>query len=169
MTPETMPTSSEPQRAGKAFPRYCDACRKKAVWPATLPYRSQVRHDGVLHTVETPELLVPRCQECGTLYFDNHAEEQISRAVRALLHLLVPEQIRANRLALSLSVPQLATRLGLSPDQLANWEDGLQFQARAHDNLLRAFFALPEVRSALCADGTNPAFGSVVGAIGQQS
>ncbi len=169
MTPETIETLSEQPRAGKAFPRYCDACRKKTVWPATLPYSSQIRHDGVLHTVATPALVVPRCQECGTLYFDNHAEEQISRAARAQLHLLVPEQIRANRLALGLSVPQLSVRLGLSADQLANWEEGLQFQARAHDNLLRAFFALPEVRSALCAEGTNPAFGSVVGAIAQQT
>jgi hypothetical protein len=40
----------------------------------------------------------------------------------------------------------------------------LQFQSRAHDILLSAFFALPELRAALPDEGPNPAFGSVVGA-----
>ena len=136
-----------PQPAGKLFPRWCDTCRKKTVWPVQLPYCSQIRHDGVLHSVNTPELVVPRCQECGApLYFDNHAEEQVSRAFRAQLHLLLPQEISANRLALGLTVPQLAARLGVAADLLANWEEGLQFQSRAHDNLLRTFFALPELR-----------------------
>ncbi len=164
MMPETIPTSVGAQPAAKPFPRYCDVCRKNTVWAVRLLYRSEIRHDGVLHTVETPELVVPRCQECGALYFDNHAEEQISRAFRDQVHLLHPEQIRANRQTLGLSVPQLAVRLGVAVDLLANWEEGLQFQSRAHDNLLRAFFALPEVRTALRAEGPNPAFGSVVGA-----
>src|SRR6267378_3035861 len=97
MTPETMPAASDARPVGKPFPRYCEACRKKTVWPATVSYRSQIRHEGVLHNVETPELVVPRCQECGELYFDNAAEEQVSRAFRVQLHLLLPEQIRGNR------------------------------------------------------------------------
>jgi DNA-binding transcriptional regulator YiaG len=161
MMPNTITTVGPPS-ASKPFPRFCDTCRKKTVWPATIPYTSQIRHDGVLHSVETPELVVPRCQECGTLYFDNHAEEQVSRVFRSQLHLLLPEQIRTNRQALGLSVEQLAGRLGLSADQISNWEEGLQFQSRAHDNLLRTFFALPEARSAMCADGINPTFGAVV-------
>lgn len=56
----------------------------------------------------------------------------------------------------------LASRLGLTEELLASGEEGLQFQSRAHDNLLRAFFAVPEVRLGLCAEGANPAFGAVV-------
>lgn len=160
MTLDITASTAEPR--GKPFPRYCDVCRKKSVHPATMAYRSQIRHDGVLHAVETPALVVPQCQECGALYFDNDANEQVSRALRSQLNLLMPEQIRANRLALGLSVPALASRLGVAADSLANWEEGLQFQSRAHDNLLRAFFAVPEVRSGLCAEGANPAFGAVV-------
>ncbi len=167
MTLETIPKTTDQQSARKSFPRYCDVCRQKTVWPVSLPYCSQIRHDGVLYSVETPELVVPRCQVCGTLYFDNHAEEQVSRAFHAQIHLLLPEQIQANRQALGLSVSQLATRLGVAADLLANWEEGLQFQSRSHDNLLRAFFALPDVRAALGIEGTNPAFGCVVGAVSQ--
>jgi DNA-binding transcriptional regulator YiaG len=164
MTLETVPTSTKPQPPGKPFPRYCDVCHDRTVWPVRLPYRSQIRHDGVLHAVETPDLVVPQCRVCRALYFDNDAEEQINRALRAQLHLLLPEQIRANRQALGLSVAQLAIRLGVTEALLVNWEEGLQFQARAHDNLLRAFFALPDVRAALRPEGANPTFGSVVGA-----
>jgi len=123
-----------------------------------------MRHDGTLYSVDLAALTVPRCQECGELYFDNDAEEQISRAFRQQLQLLMPEQIRANRITLSLEIAELATRLGLNTELLTNWEEGLQFQSRAHDNLMRAFFALPDVRSALRVDGINPTFGSVVGA-----
>ncbi len=77
---ETISKSPGPQPAGKPFPRWCDSCRKNTVWPVQFPFCSQIRHDGVLHSVDTPELVVPRCQECGELYFDNHAEEQVSSA-----------------------------------------------------------------------------------------
>ncbi|HKI33432.1 MAG TPA: hypothetical protein VKA46_16375 [Gemmataceae bacterium] len=157
MTPEPVPPD-------KAFPRYCDRCRKKTVWPATISYRSRVRYEGRLHDVDTPQLVVPRCRECGELYFDNHAEEQVSRAAREQLRLLQPEQIRGNRLALRLSVPVLAARLGVSADDLNDWEEGLLLQPRAVDILLRAYFALPDVRAALGGLDQNPAFESVVSA-----
>src|SRR5438105_9394858 len=124
MTLATLATATESQPAGKPFPRYCDVCRQKTVWPARLPYCSQIRHDGVLYSVDTPELVVPRCQVCSALYFDNDAEEQVNRAFRAQLGLLSPEQIQANRMSLGLSVPQLAARLGVTVDLLANWEEG---------------------------------------------
>src|SRR2546426_702668 len=108
MTLEMIKEPGVGQPAGKSFPRYCDACRKKTVWPANQAYCSQIRYDGVLYAVETPELVVPRCQICGTLYFDNHAEAQVSRAFRVQLQLLLPEQIQSNRLALSLDRPELA-------------------------------------------------------------
>jgi DNA-binding transcriptional regulator YiaG len=157
MTPESV-------RPGKAFPRYCDRCRKKAVWPATISYRNRVLYEGQIYEVDTPQLEVPRCRECGELYFDNHAEEQVSRAAREQLHLLQPEQIRVNRQALQLGMEDLAARLGVSAENLNDWEEGLLLQPRAVDNLLRAYFALPDVRAALRGWDQNPAFGAVVGA-----
>lgn len=158
ITTAAAPAKSSP----KGFPRYCDRCRDKSVWPATVSYRSNVRHDGDLHCVDLPQLTVPRCQKCGELYFDNAAEEQVSRALRGQLQLLQPEQIRLNRLALNLSAREMAECLGTSAAQLTAWEEGLEFQSRAIDNLLRAFFALTEVRAALRGPEQNPAFGAVV-------
>src|SRR5438046_2740802 len=99
MMPEAIPTSEGKLAAGKPFPWRCLRCRKQAVWPVTIAYRSQIRLEGQRYAVDTPSLVVPRCQECAELHFDNNAEEQISRAARTQLHLLQPEQILANRLA----------------------------------------------------------------------
>jgi DNA-binding transcriptional regulator YiaG len=164
MTPESAPPGSTATPGGKAFPRYCDRCRKRTVWPATISYRSKVRYEGQVYDVDTPQLVVPRCQECGALYFDNSAEEQVSRALREQLHLLQPEQVRANRQILGLTVPELAGRVGVSAADLSDWEEGLQLPPRAVDNLLRAYFALPDLRAALRGLDQSPAFGAVVGA-----
>src|SRR4051794_19286085 len=118
MTPESV-------LPGKPFPRYCDRCRKRTVWPATIPYRSRMGYEDQDYDVDTPQLVVPRCRECGELYFDNAAHEQMSHAARERLRLLQPEQIRANRLVLGSSVQELATHLGVSAEALNDWEEGL--------------------------------------------
>ena len=165
MTPETATPANTAAPVAKGFPRYCDRCRKRTVWPETISYRSQVRYEGRLYDVDTPQLVVPRCRECGELYFDNDAEEQVSRAARVQLHLLQPEQIRANRLALGLSGEELASRLGVPADDLSDWEAGLLLPPRVVDNLLRTYFAFPDVRAALRGLEQNPAFGSVLGTV----
>src|SRR6266496_2652893 len=128
MTSNPRPPATGVQPAGKPFPRYCDRFRKRTVWPATIAYQNQFKLEGQLHHICTPELVVPRCQECGELSFDNDTEAQINRAVRTQLHMLLPEQIRANRQALGLSVPELASKLGVAPEALDDWEAGLVYQ-----------------------------------------
>jgi DNA-binding transcriptional regulator YiaG len=101
--------------------------------------------------VDTPELVVPQCAACGELVFTDQVEQQVDRVFRAQLHLLTAEQIRTNRLALDLSRQELAARLGVEEDLLRRWEDDLLIPSRAHDNLLRLYFGLPQVRSVLTA------------------
>src|SRR5438128_977631 len=103
MTSESLATPGSSQVKGKPFPWYCPRCRKREVRPVIIPHQSKVRHDGELHTIEVPHLEVPQCGNCGEYVFDNHADDQISQVLRAKLHLLTPEQIRASREALSLS------------------------------------------------------------------
>jgi hypothetical protein len=92
MTPESVFPGNTTTPSAKAFPRYCDRCRKKTVWPATISYRSRVLYEGRVYDVDTPQLVVPRCGECGELYFDNNAEEQVSRTFREQRQLLQREQ-----------------------------------------------------------------------------
>jgi DNA-binding transcriptional regulator YiaG len=134
---------------GKPFPRPCARCRSRSVWPATLSYQGTIRYDNRLYTVTVPELVVPRCQACGELHFDNYADDQVNRAFRAEMRLLTPEQIRTNRMALGLSAGELAARLGVEEGLVGRWEEDRLMPSRAQDNLLRLFFALPQVRAAL--------------------
>jgi DNA-binding transcriptional regulator YiaG len=106
-------------------------------------------YEDQLYLVDTPRLNIPRCQECGELYFDNWADEQINLAFRAQAQLLTPEQIRANRTTLGLSRQELATRLGVEEDLIRRWEENGTLQSRVMDNLLRLYFAFPQVRAAL--------------------
>jgi len=148
---------------GKPFPRVCARCRTKTVWPVTVPYRAGIRYEGQLHDVNVPQLVVPRCETCGELQFDNYADEQITQVFRVQMHLLAPEQIQKNRAALGLTQQQLATRLGVEADLLRRWEEGSMIQSRAEDRLLRVYFALPGARSALSDVDTGMDVGATVG------
>jgi DNA-binding transcriptional regulator YiaG len=97
------------------------------------------------------------------LIFDNWADDQINHVFRLQAHLLTPEQIRANRTALGLSQEELAARLGVDVDLLRRWEDDMRIQSRVQDNLLRLYFALPQVRSALRGVASGLELGAAVG------
>jgi putative zinc finger/helix-turn-helix YgiT family protein len=137
-------------------------CRQRDVYPATIPYTAEVNHDGRLYEVQVPALEIPRCRSCGELVFTNRVDEQITAALRAQLRLLTPEQIRESRKALGLLQQELAERLGVAEATISRWETGMLIQSRAMDNLLRAYFALPQLRAALRGKEQDPAFGTEV-------
>ena len=119
------------------------------MYPSTSPYTTDVKHDGRLHTLVIEKLTVPTCGSCGERVFGNDADEQISQALRSKLHLLSLAQIRAGLQQLGLSQKELASRLGIAEATFSRWVTGSVIQSRAMDNLLRVYFAFPEVRGAL--------------------
>jgi putative zinc finger/helix-turn-helix YgiT family protein len=159
--------NERPGGRDKPFPWRCVKCLKRDVYPATVSYTAEVNHDGRLYEVPVPVLEVPRCQSCGELVFTNHVDEQITDALRTQLRLLAPAQIRTSRKALGLLQQELAERLGVAEATISRWETGTLIQSRAMDNLLRAYFALPELRAALRGVEQDPAFGAAV--LSQQS
>ncbi|HTU18129.1 MAG TPA: type II TA system antitoxin MqsA family protein [Gemmataceae bacterium] len=158
MPEQQFQTASESTRQ-RPFPWHCPKCRKKEVRPSIISYRCEMAHDGQLYSVTVPELTVPRCGHCGELVFNYPAEEQIRNALRSQLRLLTPKEIRAARTTLRLSEKDLADRLGVTEAAVSRWETGDQIQSRAVDNLLRVFFALPEVRSVLLGSNQDPHLG----------
>jgi hypothetical protein len=74
--------SFEKQPAEKPFPWRCPRCRQPQVTRVTMPYRCQRTHNGRAVTVEVPNLVVPRCANCGEVVFDYAADEQIRAAFR---------------------------------------------------------------------------------------
>lgn len=158
--PDQKPMTDASRSIGRSFPWHCPKCRRKEVRPAVVSYQCEMAHDGRLHTVVVTDLTVPRCGHCGELVFNDGAEAQVRRALRTQLRLLTPEDIRAARTALGLSQKDLADRLGVAEATISRWETETQIQSRAMDNLLRVFFALPEVRSVLLGANQDPHLGS---------
>jgi putative zinc finger/helix-turn-helix YgiT family protein len=130
----------------KPFPWKCRTCRKTAVVPTTLEYKTEVEHDGRVYPVEIPDLKVLRCEACSAVVLDDEANQRITEAFRAKAGLLTPEQIRRGREALGLTQKELAARLQVAEATISRWETGGQVQQRAMDQLLRTYFNVPAAR-----------------------
>ncbi len=59
-----------------------------------------------------------------------------------------------------LNQQQLAERLGVAPETISRWLNGALIQSRAMDNLLRVYFAFPQVQAALCGASQDPELGT---------
>jgi putative zinc finger/helix-turn-helix YgiT family protein len=143
----------------------CANCGKREVVPTVIDYTAKVKHDGVLHELHLPGIEVPRCQNCGETVITTAVDERISDALREHLRLLTPAQIRNGIEKLGLKQQELAERLGVAAETISRWVNGALIQSRAMDNLLRLYFALPEVRAALGGARQDPNLGIEIGGI----
>lgn len=159
MTHDTS-TSKAQKEHDRPFPWRCGNCLKEEVYPATMPYAIDVKHDSQVYHLEIPELRIPKCRACGELVFSNSVDDQVLQALRAHVRLLTPEQIRGRRKALGLKSKELAERLGVAAETISRWERGGLIQSRAMDNFLRVYFAVPEVRKVLQGTQQDPALGT---------
>lgn len=146
----------------RPFPWPCAECYTLTVVPTVMDYTAKVKHDGVAYELHLPAIEVPRCQTCDETYTTAAIDEQVSDALGSQLHLLTPAQIRKGIEKLGLKQQELAERLGVAPETISHWVNGALIQSRAMDNLLRLFFALPEVREALRGVNQDPHLGSEV-------
>ena len=147
--PDQMEQPKKRTTGDKSFPWRCPKCLQKAVHPVVIPYLAKAAHDGRLYELDIPDLQIPQCASCGELVFSNRVDERITQTLRSQLRLLTPEQIRDARCRLGLQQKELAERLGTTEETLGRWESGTLIQPRAMDNLLRVYFAVPQVRAML--------------------
>ncbi len=135
----------------KPFPRRCAECGKTEVWPATIAYDAEVKHDGRLYAFRITRLKINKCRACGEILFSNVSNEQVTQALRDHLGLLSPTQIRESLSNLGMMQKDFAERIGVAPETVSRWIGGTHIQSRAMDNLMRLFFRFDNVRSALPA------------------
>jgi hypothetical protein len=145
----------------KPFPRHCPECGQTQVYPATIPYDAEVKHDGRLYSFQIPALEVNKCAACGEIFFSNVTDDQISQALRDHLSLLSPAQIRDGLRLFGLKQKELGDRIGAAPETISRWIGGTHMQSRAMDNLMRLFFAFDNVRSALGTSTPNRDLGTL--------
>jgi len=137
----------------KPYPRGCTECGETAVMPADIAYDAEVKHDGRLHRFRISRLTIDKCQACGEEFFTNCTDEQITTALREFFGLLQPHDIRRRLSELGMTQQRFAERLGVAPETVSRWLNGLSIQTRALDNLMRVFFGFASVRDALTPDG----------------
>jgi len=106
------------------------------------------------------DLTVPVCRKCGEKIFTDSVDEQVSQALRSKLRLLSPQEILRSLHELGLSQKELASRLGVAEATFSRWVTGSVIQSRAMDNLLRTYFAFPEVRHVLIGEEQDPELGA---------
>ncbi len=152
--------SKRPFGAQRPFPWRCRHCGKNKVVMTTMSYDAEVRHDGRLHMFTVPHLHIPVCEACGAKVFTEKVDDQINAALRAHLHLLTPEEMRTALARVNMSQKEAADRLGIAEATLSRWLTETQIQSRAMDNLLRVFFAFPQVRTALNGEAQDPQLGA---------
>jgi hypothetical protein len=148
----------------KNYPIHCIECGKKEVRPATIRQTLPRNHDGRIYDLDVTNLPVTRCESCGEVYYTQDSDDRIIAVLRERLWLLTPEQIRANLAALKLNQKEAAVALGVAPETLSRWLSGGLVQSRAMDNLMRAFFALEDVRNGFMRADMRGRFGVIGGA-----
>jgi transcriptional regulator with XRE-family HTH domain len=126
---------------------------------ATTDFEVEVRHDGRLYSLSIPNLHLPICQACGEKVFTVNVDRQVNDALRSHLKLLTPEQIRHAIKRVTMTQKEIAQRLGIAEATVSRWLSESQIQSRAMDNLLRAFFAFPEIRAVLCGESQDTQLG----------
>lgn len=134
----------------RRFSPRCGNCKQRAMALATVPYDLQFDHDGRKYPVHIPALTLPKCGNCGGMVIDDEADRVIEAAIRKEAKLLTPEEIRDGRMATGYRTRQdFARALGVPEATVSRWEDGMQFQPRFHNDVMRAFFHVPELRQYL--------------------
>ena len=169
MNPKQSRKTKRPRSAQQPFPWQCYHCGKREVTSATTNYAAEVRYDGRLHTFTIADLELPVCQACGERVFTEKVDAQINDALRGHLNLLTPAQIRDGIKRMGMSQKDVATRLGIAEATLSRWLNETQIQSRTMDNLLRAFFAFPQLRAAFCGETQDPELGLSDVALGGDS
>jgi len=142
------------------LPCRCRNCGKQAVKMTAITFDAEVRHDGRLYEFNIPKLQIAVCEKCGEKIFTEEVDEQVNAHLRAHMQLLTPEEMRAALNRVGLSQKLAAERMGIAEATLSRWISGTQIQSRSMDNLLRIFFAFPQVRLALGSEHPDPLLGT---------
>lgn len=158
-----MPTKKSKEAKARPFPWPCADCYTLTVVPTVMDYTAKVKQDGVVHELHLSAVEIPCCQTCGVVVITTAVDEKVNDALRARLHLLTPVQMWQGIEKLGLKQQEFAERLGVAAETISRWVNGALIQSRAMDNLLRLFFALPEVRDVLRGKSQDPSLGTEVG------
>ena len=130
--------------ADKPYPWTCGNCTQKKVQPVIGDYATQFKHDGKLYDIVLSQVEIPTCQNCGTVQTGIEFGDKVTKALREIVDLLAPNEIKQQRTALNLNQEQLGDCIGAAKESISRWETGALIQSVSTDKLLRMFFKHPD-------------------------
>ncbi len=131
---ETQPTKNRP------FPWHCIECGRDEIFPCPTDYVSTEQYDGQSYPIHIADLEIPTCRNCGEQLITSKVDDRILAELRAQASILTPKEIQDTRCSLGLSRQTLATQLGVSEENVRDWETGYVIQSRALDDAMRFYF-----------------------------
>src|SRR6266446_4600156 len=123
--------TSKPKRpfgAERPFPWRCRHCGASDVYLATIRFDTDERYDGRDYHLTIPSLEAPVCRACHQMVVTEKVDDQLNAALRAHLHLLTPEEIRAGLEHVGMSQKDAAESLGIADEILSSWLNEFQIQ-----------------------------------------
>ena len=126
---------SEMTRNGRR--RRCPICGRGFLRPRRISEVFEYGPDGDTVLVRTQDVPIEDCDVCGESFSGPKAARIRHDAIGHALGLLPPQEVRAIRERLGLSLEGFAKLIGVKADRLEQWESGMLWQDRTADRLLR--------------------------------
>lgn len=124
---------------------------------SSIPHDAKVRHEGKVHEFHIPTLQIDRCENCSEQYFTAETDDQITLGLRKHLGLLTVAEIRTGIEKCKVSQKIFAEQLGIAAETVSRWVNDGGIQTRSLDKLMRLYFSMPTVRTALSGTSTDSA------------
>ena len=125
--------------------RVCPTCFERSVVPSVIPvHEAEMKHDWSMYKITLYDVPVNQCEKCQSFnIMDGELEEN---ALRKAAGILFPNEIRDIREKLNLTVEDFAKTIGVIPKQLEGFEEGLLYQSKSADILIRLMDHLSEFK-----------------------
>jgi HTH-type transcriptional regulator / antitoxin MqsA len=126
--------------------RRCPVCGRGTLERRLISENFEYRDAGDVGVVSTVDVPIEDCTICGESFSGPDAARIRHQAIGRALGLLQPQEIRTIRERIGQSLDQFGKLLGVTSERLSQWENGMVWQDRTADRLMRLLVKLDNVQ-----------------------
>jgi HTH-type transcriptional regulator/antitoxin MqsA len=117
--------------------RRCPVCGRRTLERRLISENFEYGGAGDVVVVSTVDVPIEDCSTCGESFSGPDAARIRHQAIGRALGLLQPQEIRTIRERIGQSLDQFGKLLGVTSERLSQWENGMVWQDRTADRLMR--------------------------------
>ena len=117
--------------------RRCPVCGRGTLERRLISENFEYGDAGDVVVVSTVDVPIEDCSTCGESFSGPDAARIRHQAIGRALGLLQPQEIRTIRERIGQSLDQFGKLLGVPSERLSQWENGMVWQDRTADRLMR--------------------------------